>query len=359
MTVSDEFILTASDFTANKFYLVRVGSRPILAFPNASKKLNANFLSCYPADTFKRKLIRAAMQISVSMCLSRILWKKLSSPVEFLDASALQIWTHELCQRFNSSSLYPVFVWPADVMRGRIYIHLLDKTGLPIAFVKISLDKISESLLYNELRMLNKIASFQLKKSRVPEVFGSGYIHGNFYIIVQYVPRKKQIQKVGNGFKLEDIVLEYSGKTWNMSWNEIERSIWWKNFTEDISIESELIELMKESALTGIDVRFVHGDLNTTNLLYFEDVVWLLDWERAYEAGPYLTDIICVKVDELWHIIQKNISLAIQLFCEEHWNNRCQKYRLNVLFALAFLQAVDFTPAIELLKHWKSIIVKE
>ncbi len=334
------------------YFLVRVGARPLLAFPCAPENDLFAALRCYPTHTRKRKWVRLAMQVMAATMVGRLLWKRVAAPVPAIDASALDAWLGMVSDRLEVFPLQPVFVWPATAGRGRVYVHLLGSTGEPIAFAKLALDESNSALLKNEKNVLERVAMRPSRKVRVPIVLDAGILQGYSYLVVGCAPRTARMKNWTNDPAVEAIVREYAGRTWHMPPAAVERLSWWKQFLGRVTPDSELARAAREAAAQGVDVCRVHGDLNKTNVLRVDDEVWLLDWERSCETGPYLTDLICAEADRLWPLAARDACAAFDRFRGKHWDNRQPNYRHSVLLALAFLHAAEFTPATVLLKQW-------
>jgi len=329
-----------------------MGNRPLLAFPCASYNAHIAALHCFPAYTRKRKLFLIAMQMAVRTGVSSRLWKTVFSPLSVIDASVLTTWLETLSEQLHKPCLYPVFVWPADAERGRVYIHLLDQSGNRVAFVKLALDQSNIDLIQNEKSVLRQLNTARWPNVRVPKVLGEGMIQGCCYLMVESAPQQAKTIDRKNTLVIDEIISVYAGEPWRMPMVEVEKLMWWQCFMGQTQFDSKLFQTIKDVALDGVDVCRVHGDLNQTNILLTGEEVWLLDWERSCKAAPYLTDAICAEVDLLWPITQKNIALAFNRFRAVHWDNQGLKYRHGVLLALAFLHAADFTPATAMLEYW-------
>ncbi len=344
--------MSKSPVFRNSFHLICVDRRPLLAFPHGSRSIHLASILCYPTHTWKKKLLKFAMWAAVWAGLSRWLWQTVSTPVPMLGVASIDSWLDELSENLRESCLQPVFVWPADAERGRVYVHLLDKAGVPIAFIKLALDQANNDLIRNEQCAIEKLVTMRLCKAYVPKLLGAGMVAKYSYLILEHTPRQAQIANWDKDIGIDEIIQEYAGQTRNISLAEVETSTWWQSFVGRDGSESMLNNIIEKIAVEGVDVCRIHGDFNKTNVLHVGKEVWLLDWERSCE-GPHLTDRVCAEVDQLWPLAQRNISLAVNRFRSEHWDNRGPKYRSGVLLALAFLHAVEFTPATAFLMHWQ------
>ena len=65
------------------------------------------------------------------------------------------------------AELQPVLVWPADPLRGRVYMYLLNKKGEKLGFCKLGLDERNNALIEREQQALEHLQSMDLKLSRI------------------------------------------------------------------------------------------------------------------------------------------------------------------------------------------------
>ena len=152
-----------------KFHLIKLGSRPLLAVPCGKHSLWGVAIDCYPAHTGKKRLVRKLLHGLAGVGLIRWAFpaRNLSLPgVEALDFEA---WVALLCEQLHVAELQPVLVWPADPLRGRVYMSLLNKQGEKVGFCKLGLDDKNNALIERERQALEHLQSMELKLSRIPK----------------------------------------------------------------------------------------------------------------------------------------------------------------------------------------------
>ena len=153
-----------------KFHLIKLGSRPLLAVPCGKHSLWGAAIDCYPAHTGKKRLVRKVLHGLAGVGLIRWVFpaRELSLPgVGDVDFEA---WLALLCEQLHLAELQPVLVWPADPLRGRVYMYLLNKKGEKVGFCKLGLDAKNNALIKRERQALEHLQSMELKLSRVPQV---------------------------------------------------------------------------------------------------------------------------------------------------------------------------------------------
>lgn len=335
------------------FLVVKIGRRPLLAVPVVVGTARAAFVQCYPGHTWKKRVLRHLIRAAFWTGLAPAIWARCSSPVAEIPAVELEAWIEKIRQGLGGPQLQPVFVWPANAARGRIYVHWQDAQGNVAAFTKLALDAKSSGLLENERNTLEQLGGMQLQKSRVPRVLFSGRLREFFYLVVEVAPRDARITNWQTDLAIEENVREFAGVTRKRSRSEVEILPWWRPLMEYLDGDFSLERSVRNATKEGLDVCRVHGDLNQTNILRTAGEVWLLDWETSSDAGPCLTDTVCMEVDQLWPLTKKDAAKGLEAFLHKMWHVRGASQRQQTMLALAFLSMCAFPPALVLFEEWK------
>lgn len=337
--------------------MVKLGRRPLLAIPLATGTPDTTFVQCYPGHTRKKRLVRSLIRATLWSGLARAMWAHCASPIADISALELEAWIEQIRQELGQLQLQPVFVWPADATRGRIYVHWQTPDGEVMAFTKLALDPKNSALIENERKALEQLARMDLKKSQVPQVLAAGELQKLSYLITETAPRDARITNWQRDAPIDEHVREFSGITRRKKASELEDLPWWPPLMEYLNGDSRLVRAARSAAKEGADLCRIHGDLNQTNILRAGKQVWLVDWERSSEAGPCMTDAVCMEVDRLWRLTQQNPTKGLEAFLRKIWNDKGTAHRQQVLLALAFLSMCDFPPALVLFKKWEFTFV--
>lgn len=346
--------MVAEDPRPTRFRLVKFGRRPLLAVPQAGRRLRLAGLGCYPAHTWKKQIVRACLRAGAHCGLERCLGAKVESPLAEVAAQALAEWQAWVRWQLGDRGLEPVYVWPADPARGRVYVHWLDSDGRKAAFAKLALDASNADLILNEqhaLEQLNRMAALQV---RVPRVLAAGELQGLAFLVVESLPPHARITDWAKDPPLESLIQDYAGPPHRMSFADLQRAPWWSRFCHLGWRDRGFAEAVRAAAADGLDVCRAHGDLNQTNVLRTGGEVWLLDWEQSSDTAPCLTDPVCVATDRLWPLTRRDAGKALQAFLNAMWRGQTSEHHQRVLLALAFLCAAEFPPAMLLAANWPS-----
>ena len=289
-----------------KFHLIKLGSRPLLAVPCGEHSLWSAAIDCYPAHTGKKRLVRKVLHGLAGVGLIRWVFPARELSLPGVGKVDFEAWLAVLCEQLHVAELQPVLVWPADPLRGRVYMYLLNKEGEKVGFCKLGLDAKNNALIKRERQALEHLQSMELKLSRIPKLLAHGNLDGEMnggnYLVVEITPTNTRNIDWQSDASIEANIAEYAGSGRMIDRAEIESLSWWPGVTRRFANHSVLMDEINIAVDQGIEVCLAHGDLNCTNVLLSKtnDQVWLLDWEQSDGNAPILTDQICVVVDKLW-----------------------------------------------------------
>ena len=336
-----------------EFHLIKLGTRPLLAVPCGLPKMWQVAIDCYPAHTWKKRLVRVILGGVARVGLLGKLFpaRELSLPgVGKLD---FESWLGSLGEELNVSELHPVLVWPADPARGRVYIYLLNNRGEKLGFCKLGLDAKNNELIERERRALELLGSMKLKLSRIPKLLAHGClvgeIEGGAYLVVEITPTNARNIDWQCDASIEANIAEYAGSNRTIERAEVESLGWWTEVKRVFAGNVVFIKELEEACQQGIEVCLAHGDLNCTNVLRGVDEIWLLDWEQSDQNAPVLTDQVCVAVDKLWLANPDDAAGNLQKFSDIFKYDNDPKKRAQVIMALAYLGASGFPPALAMI----------
>ena len=112
-----------------KFHLIKLGSRPLLAVPAGVPQLWEAAIGCYPAHTWKKRLVRVILGGLARVGLLGRMFPKQELSLPGVGKLDFEGWLESLGKQLDVAELHPVLVWPADPLRGRVYMYLLNKKG--------------------------------------------------------------------------------------------------------------------------------------------------------------------------------------------------------------------------------------
>jgi hypothetical protein len=339
-----------------KFHLIRLGSRPLLAVPCGKHSLWGAAIDCYPAHTGKKRLVRKLLHGLAGIGLIRCVFPARELSLPGVGKVDFEAWVALLCEQLHLVELQPVLVWPADPLRGRVYMYLLNKEGEKVGFCKLGLDAKNNALIKREQQALEHLQSMELKLSRVPNLLAHGNLNGEMgdgaYLVVEMTPADTRNIDWRSDASIEANIAEYAGSGRMIERAEIKSLSWWPEVTRRFAGRSALMAEINVAVDQGIEVCLAHGDLNCTNVLLSgtNDQVWLLDWEQSDASAPILTDHVCMAVDKLWLANAQDASGNLMKFRDTFRYEDDSKKRGQIIMALAYLSAAGFPPALAMIE---------
>jgi hypothetical protein len=336
--------------------LIRLGSRPLLAVPCGKHSLWGAAIDCYPAHTGKKRLVRKLLHGLAGIGLIRCVFPARELSLPGVGKVDFEAWVALLCEQLHLAELQPVLVWPADPLRGRVYMYLLNKDGEKVGFCKLGLDAKNNALIKREQQALEHLQSMELKLSRVPNLLAHGNLNGEMgdgaYLVVEMTPADTRNIDWQCNAAIEANIAEYAGSGRMIERAEIKSLSWWPEVTRRFAGRSALMAEINVAVDQGIEVCLAHGDLNCTNVLLSgtNDQVWLLDWEQSDASAPILTDHVCMAVDKLWLANAQDASGNLMKFRDTFRYEDDSKKRGQIIMALAYLSAAGFPPALAMIE---------
>ena len=335
--------------------MIKLGSRPLLAVPCGEHSLWSAAIDCYPAHTGKKRLVRKLLHGLAGVGLIRWAFPARNLSLPGLGGVDFEAWVAVLCEQLHVAELQPVLVWPADPLRGRVYMSLLNKQGEKVGFCKLGLDDKNNALIERERQALEHLQSMELKLSRIPKLLAHGNLdekmNGGAYLVVEITPANTGNIDWQSDASIEANIAEYAGSGRMIDRAEIESLSWWPGVTRRFANHSVLMDEINAAVDQGIEVCLAHGDLNCTNVLLSKtnDQVWLLDWEQSDTNAPILTDHVCMAVDKLWLANAQDASGNLKKFKDTFTYENDAKKRAQIIMALAYLSAAGFPPALAMI----------
>ncbi len=328
------------------FFVLSWGRRPLMAFPEEFRgRLVEAAFACYPAHTRKKRLVRDALRAMHAAGWGRVLFRRTTRPLPAVSADDWRKWV-------ESVQGEPVIVWPNDPARGRVYVHLLDEHGRNRSFAKLAFDERNARLIRNERDALESAAAVVGGAFSVPRVLGEGACGGICHVTVTPIPAGLRKLEAEEDDRLKRIIATYRGEARTVTGEQLRAMPWWKTFAASMRRLPDFVELVAAATQRGTRVCRVHGDLNETNVLSDDRNVWLLDWERSSAEGPWRTDEICREADRRWPVSRRDPGAALRDFRAACWEGKPAEEQGEILAALAYLTAAEFTPAVVLAEHW-------
>ncbi len=313
-----------------------------MAVPGRPAGLCQAALACYPAHTWKRRAGRAGWRAGARAGLLPWFSSRTTPPIPGVPEDTVWQWCAEVASGLGRGEIHPVFVWPGDPSRGRIYVHLLDRSGSRAAFCKLGFDASNNTLIQHEGKALARVSAMGLESCHVPAVLLEGHLDKHAFLIVEPTPPDVRAADWSRDSLPNEIPREIQGQERRVYGEALEALHWWRE-ARRIVANPAFSAAMDASASAGVAVGFAHGDMNRTNLLRRTGEWWLLDWERSDGSAPILADEMCMTVDAIWQSRPGSRAAMAKGLAARFGPDGPE--RADAVMALAFLAAAGFTPA--------------
>jgi glycosyltransferase involved in cell wall biosynthesis len=338
-------------------YLVyNVRGRSALAFPAARRRLRLAALRRYPDYSFKRRLFRRSLQAAMWLGIDDLWVHRSKTPHEFADNMDFSAWVLHLQRELNRSDLFPVIHGSIQKERRRLYVHLLDQRGDPVAFAKLALDDLSNAQFEREIRMLSAFKISPPTFFHVPMLLCEGNFSGRRYMVVDALPAGASAVAL-SWESLKGYLQELSGPLVRvLNANEVCATKWWQNFNElACRLSPQFIDELRSLIADSLPIAHVHGDTGIHNLARSSEGLWIIDWEESSDVGPRRTDEIGYYLSTHQQRILHKPRSALQAFAAAFLDDATKDDRRDVMAALAFLAAAGLLTARQIVGHWNEI----
>jgi glycosyltransferase involved in cell wall biosynthesis len=327
----------------------------VVAVPVSDERLRRAGIKRYPIYSFKRRIFRRVLQAAIFLRIDRLWLRRSALPAEFigdLDFPALIEHFQKVLDREN---LFPVIHRPPQVGRERLYIHLLNHLGQPVAFVKLALDQSNNEQLAREGKSLAHFRGRPPAGFAVPALLGDGDFRGHRYILLSALPNGVGPVS-GKWDTLKHHLKELPGSPVFLKPIQIRQTHWWKRYFDGRESASEGFnaECAKWIA-RGSWVGRVHGDLGVHNLARADGKLWVIDWEESSEVGPRRTDEIGHYLSTRQKRILRNPESETRRFARVFIDGATEEDRREVIAALIFLHATGRHSARMIARHWPQV----
>jgi len=285
-----------SDLARDDYRIMRFGGRPVLAVPALSFRSKLAGLSRYQPISWKRTWFRRAALLAISLRLDGLLGPRRPTPFATDEDFGFLSWLERARIMLNAPDALAAVIWPPEIHRKRLYVHLMNGSGVPIAFCKLALDAASGMSLADEIETLVSLGKLGLRAARVPRVLLHEEFAGRRY--VAYEPLPSQTESVDLPWDdLAGVAKEFSGESRRIGAEALAQQDWWRRFrAQRDAFPKDFLDALEVAARRGVAVCRIHGDFTPANMFRADGVIWLCDWEFSSESGPRKADEIAYRL---------------------------------------------------------------
>jgi hypothetical protein len=340
------------DSSSSGYLLFRFARKPVIAVPDSSQKVKLASLKCYRGITIRRRSFAYMTRLLTRLRVDRLLTQPVDSSLSSLLPFNFQDLLDTLRKAIGAPDAQAVMVWPPQSDRGRIYIHLLDADGRPLAFVKLAMDALNDKYLHSEAQTIKKMEALELTSFQIPSLIEIRRWNGHFFCIFEPIATDaKPVKHSWSSFP-RDCVKEYAGHVRVIGHQQLKKLDWWRNFWKVTPLESAFAQDVRIAQEQPIRVCRAHGDLGTMNMIRVDGQILIFDWEECCDDAPILTDeLMFFLVLNQRKFIAKPLA-GLRDLAQRYLFGASVQRRCDVIMALAFIHASDKPVATKVLSNW-------
>ena len=341
------------------YQIFRLAGHPVIAFSSGPRRVRLAGASRIQGYTLKRAMLRHLLRAAVASGLDRLIIEHAPDPLGPSSDFNFALWLRQATRELGAEGLTATVIWPLPLgnTRSRLYVHLLDHSGQPIAFAKISFDEAENEGLHTEARMLKTLSKATLQHFKVPTPFFAGFSQGHYYLMVEAAPTTAR--PIGNSLRYYPAraVAEIASTPTMVGSEAIFAMPWWNRFLKRYAgiprFIDEVITSLKHRSATLCRIQ---GDFAAHNLMRDGRTLWIVDWEQGTEAGPQLTDPLRYYLATRKRDCYRRPAAVLNDILHREVTEESSQRRLDVGMALAYLHGARISEATQLLRSWHSSV---
>ena len=338
------------------YRLFRVRGRPLMAIPQRPRRLRLAALQRLHPVSRRRRMYQHALRLAVRLGADGLLARRVDDPLEQVIAGGLDEVLRELGHMREDAAFSAVIMWPPEADRGRVYLHLFDRTCRPVGFAKLSLNDASDERLDREASILTELSPAHTGPLHVPAVLGRGMVAGHRLVVTEPLPPDARPIPARPGAFPAACVEAFAGKAKSVSGDELSALSWWPAYRRHIDGRGRTFdEELRALAAGGFAVRRAHGDFGPSNIFETGEGLWVLDWEESAVDAPMLADEITFDLGVNARRIAANPVAALREFAHRRLGSADDARRGEILMALAFRAAAGPRDAQLFIRHWGTL----
>ncbi len=328
----------------------------MMATPRSPRRLRLAALRRLHPVGHRRRTYQHAMRMAMGIGIDGLLSRAVADPLEGPVDGGIGPVLREVGSMLEKPDVTAVVVWPPETDRGRVYLHLFDRSCQPIGFAKLSLDDTNDNRLDREASILTELSLTHTGPLHVPTVLGRGAVAGHRVVVTEPLPPDAlPIPARPEAFPAT-CVEAFAGEAKPVSGDALPALSWWSAYRRHLDGNGRTFdEELRALAAGGITVRRAHGDFGPSNIFETGEGLWVLDWEESAADAPMLADEITFDMGVNARRIATDPVRALREFAERRLRSADDAGRREILMALAFRAAVGPRDARLFIRHWRTL----
>lgn len=330
-------------------------NNPIIAIPvDCPILISFRSINCFSSFTLKRKMYKVYLYIYILIYF--LTFKFSNKPDNNLEI--LLSFYDSFSKKYSKEELYTVFIWSTVEDRNRYYVHLLDKFGNKVYFVKITTNIDDYALIeieYNNLISLEDKCNDSLL-FKIPKVIDFEKNDTYCSLVVETLEKDYKLFHPEHNNVPKELIKSIQGKISSIKLNEIYLLDWYVlgNKSKNIILLKDYIYSLDESL--QINLALGHGDFGGENIFQNSQKEFsIIDWERSNNKAPVHLDIVSYWLGKNHYNLKFNENATVEEFYKYFINYK----KVDVALALIFLVGVNFDLSFKVANRWDLFNKKE
>ena len=341
------------------YRIYRMGGNPTFAGPADSAATRLAGIARYQPISLKRSLYRSAVRAATITRLDRFVSCREENPIVNYPAFNFFLWMDSIENKLGLGELSAAVIWPPQIDRGRVYVHLFDSDCSPVGFAKISFNDQNDISIDSEAKTLQSLHDAELQTFCVPAVldYQSASFEQHAVLVTQPIPiDAKPLRKNLISYPTA-CVDEISGEYRPIGPHGFESLSWWNRFLDGCDgFSPEFVRELKEANLANTDCCRSHGDFGTHNMVKEPNGdLWVYDWEESCEDAPILADEISYFLGVHRSSNPSKHQLLFERFRAHFFDKNNPQRRVDIMLALAFRSIVNRPSTDLIISRWNQL----
>ena len=328
----------------------------MMAMPRSPRRLRLAALRRLHPVSRRRRAYQRAMQVAMGIGIDGLLSRAVADPLQGPVEGGIGPVLREIGSLLQEPGVTAAVVWPPEAGRGRVYLHLFDRSCRPVAFAKLSLDDANDDRLDHEASILTELSRTHTAALHVPAVLGRATVAGHRVMVTEPLPADAQPIPARRDAFPAACVEAFAGEARHVSGQDLGALSWWPAYRRHLDGHGRAFDKeLQALAAGGVAVRRAHGDFGPSNIFETPEGLWVLDWEHSASDAPILADEITFDMGVNARRIATDPAGALREFARRRLRSADDAARREILMALAFRAAAGPRDARSFIRQWGTL----
>lgn len=309
----------------------------LIAYNGSLKKFHwLRLVSALPRTTLSKRVIKSLFRVIFFLSFDRVL--------------SLIIKSSELSEVFVYFDSYEGYIVFSSDLNERYRFYLLARSEDAYLFIKVIRGGRMEPVLFEEQiisRFVDYIGDVHIVSHQHAEVVGD-------FLVLEYKMLPEGAYRIeGNGlYEKYFRAVRNSRNAQFFCKDKLQDLDWFSNFLRLFGttyFKNHLMSLLNDYVELGL----AHGDLGSENIYCYDNSIWIIDWEKACDIAPVMTDYIGLNLSKYLACIKNagdvNETSLRNMFDSVYSDDFSY---VDFLLGIAFYGGTNFKPFVGIIQNF-------